>query len=156
MSSCKGENHSEMIQTSNFFSENKEDYYIDRCDIRICLLLFTPIRAIPIHKIFEIWIRIGLNSVKIKVNTNFSITKWLFINNFFVFLQRTNIALFIVVEVRRVLSWWHTRQPTPCRVWRSQMMTKQYKAGIGWEKCSPDIMKAFTNALFKTVCNLAN
>ena len=34
-----------MIQTSNFFSENKEDYYIDRCDIRICLLLFTPIRG---------------------------------------------------------------------------------------------------------------
>ena len=31
-------------------------------------------------------------------------TKRLFINNFFVFLQRTNIALFIVVEVRRVLS----------------------------------------------------
>ena len=31
-------------------------------------------------------------------------TKRLFINNFFVFSQRTNIALFIVVEVRRVLS----------------------------------------------------
>ena len=26
-----------MIYTSNFFSENKKDYYIDRCDIRTCL-----------------------------------------------------------------------------------------------------------------------
>ena len=34
-------------------------------------------------------------------------------------------------------------------------MTKQHKAGIGWEKDSPDIIKAFTNALFMTHRNLA-
>ena len=34
-----------MIQALNFFSENKKDYYIDRCDIRICHLLFAPARG---------------------------------------------------------------------------------------------------------------
>ena len=46
------------------------------------------------------------------------------------------------------------RQPTPCWVWRSHMMTKQYKAGIGWED-SPDIMKAFTRRCVWDESNLA-
>ena len=84
------------------------------------------------HKAFEIRVKIGLFSVNIKICTNFSISKWLLIDNFFIDLQSTIIALFIVIEVRRVLSWWHTRQPTPSGVWRSRMTTKLYKAGIGW------------------------
>ena len=46
------------------------------------------------------------------------------------------------------------RQPTPCWVWRSHMMAKQYKAGIGWED-SPDIMKAFTRRCVWDESNLA-
>ena len=35
----------------------------------------------------------------------------------------------IVIKVRRVLSWWHTRQPTPCRVWLSQKSDKAVQSG---------------------------
>ena len=47
--------------------------------------------------------KIGLISVNFLVYAKFSITKGLFIDNFLVFLQWTNIALFIVIEVGRVL-----------------------------------------------------
>ena len=104
MSSGKGVNHSERTQTSNFFSENKKDYYIDRCDIRICLLFFFTYKCVSLRKIVEITAKNRSKSVKFKVFMKHFQTKRLFINNFFVFSQRTNIALFIVVEVRRVLS----------------------------------------------------
>ena len=119
----------------------------------ICFLRLQE--GVSIHKIIEIWVKIGLISVKFKVYTNFSITKWLFIDIFFVLLQRTIIAMFIAIEVRRVLSWWHTRQPTPCWVWRSHN-DKAVQSGHWVGKCSPDILKAFTWRCVWDESNLAN
>ena len=59
-----------------------------------------------------------------------------------------------VVKVRRALSRWQTRLPTPCWVWRSHEMAKQYKAGIGWEKVVRTYWRRLLGAVFETLWNL--
>ena len=50
------------------------------------------------------------------------------------------------------------RQPTPCKVWRSHMMTKQYKAGIGWERWSRHNEGVYSTLCLRRVesCNISN
>ena len=119
----------------------------------ICFLRLQE--GVFIHKIIEIWVKIGLISVKFKVYTNFPITKRLFIEIFFVHLQRTIIAMFIAIEVRRVLSWWHTRQPTPCWVWRSHN-DKAVQSGHWVGKIVQTYWRRLLYAVFETHWNLAN
>ena len=110
---------------------------------------------VSIRKIIEIWVKIGLISVKFKVYTNFSMSQWLFIDIFFVPLQRTIIAMFIAIEFRRVLSWWYTRQPTPCWVWRSHN-DKAIQSGHWVGNVVQTYWRRLLDAVFETLWNLAN
>ena len=111
--------------------------------------------SVSIRKIIEIRVKTELISVKFKVYIKFSITKGLFIEIFFVLLQRTIIAMFIVIEVRRVLSWWHTRQPTPCWVWRSHN-DKAVQSGHWVGNVVQTYWRRLLDAVFETLWNLAN
>ncbi len=85
------------------------------------------------RKIFEIRVKNGLISVKFKVYINFSITKGLFIDIFFVLLQWIIVAL---LQSSRLDVFFHDgiQGSLRCAEYGGVIMTKRYKAGIGWEK----------------------